>query len=392
MIELMIALTCGGIAISSMYAIGSASIRTFRAQDRIATTQSSLRSAMAQVKRDFQRAGFQGTPNIDLPGERCTPPVGPPLNSTVVGYKNGRLAAISAYRQKVDATEGGFEDLDPKPLNTWNRIDDVILTGNYSTSGEYMGVLVVGAGKGLTVPYSTQGFARDFTHWYDVSGSERAGDCNVGALQTAFTKGRLVRVHTLSDLNAFLPIESAICDSVNNVAQINLTETVPSSCNATSGWLSPLNTIRYWVKNAGGTAASRAGNRIAVLHRTEVDPNKKEEALVVDQLGGGSRVVDDRMVLDYVVHFRVDFLLRGNNLNTVNFVPATQDEVAKNPERVRGAIIELGARTAEHEPDMDAKLLKTSFPPFRVYDTRGAARTRVLKAELLLPNLANEGL
>ncbi|HKP63464.1 MAG TPA: prepilin-type N-terminal cleavage/methylation domain-containing protein [Polyangiales bacterium] len=395
-VELMIALTCGGIAISSMYMIGAASMRTFRAQDRVATTQSSLRSAMAQVKRDFQRAGFLGTPNVNMAGERCTAPVGVPLNDESGGLGVGRLAAISEYVPGVTAADGGFEDLDPEKLNTWNRIDNVILSGNYLTSGEYMGVIVAAAGTSLTVPFTTQGFTRDFTHWYSEGGTRTAGSCDGRALANTFAAGRLLRVHALSELNAFVAIRSASCDTTNNVARINLNETIPGNCNATGGWISPVNFIRYSVKNATGDEASRVGkNRVAVLRRTEVDPNNKATALVVTD-DDGTTHTDDRAVLDYVVHFRVDFLMRGSNVNSIDFMPASQASVAANPERVRGAIIELGARTTEHEPDMAVQDMKVAFPPFRVYgkagdDTPGAARTRVLRAELLLPNLANEG-
>jgi type II secretory pathway pseudopilin PulG len=391
-VELMIALTCGGIAISSMYIIGTASMRTFRAQERIATTQSSLRSALAQVKRDFQRAGFMGTPNVDLPAERCTPPVSSPVNDTSNSLGRGRLAAISAYQQNLTPSVGGFSELDPDGLNVWNRLDDVILTGNYSTSAEYMGVLVAPSGMSLSIPYSTHGFTRDFTHWY-AAGGQAAGTCNEGVLKLAFAKGRLLRLHTLAEPNAFLPIASATCNNTDSLAQIDLDATIPGTCNGTGGWISPVNVIRYWVKNAQDVLEKTvvsAKNRVVQLRRTEVYPDDKTKALEISE-GGATRLADDRAVLDYVVHFRVDFLMRDTNINSIDFVPATQLMVANNPERVRGAIIELGARTSEHEPEMDGALFDVRFPPFKVYNTRGSARTRVMKAELLLPNLAQEG-
>jgi prepilin-type N-terminal cleavage/methylation domain-containing protein len=58
MIELMVSLAVGGVAIGAIYAIGSASTRQFQAEHYIANTQSSLRIAMSQVKRDIARAGF----------------------------------------------------------------------------------------------------------------------------------------------------------------------------------------------------------------------------------------------------------------------------------------------------------------------------------------------
>jgi hypothetical protein len=70
---------------------------------------------------------------------------------------------------------------------------------------------------------------------------------------------------------------------------------------------------------------------------------------------------------------------------------ALETDVQDKPEFIRGAIIELAARTAEHEPDMDVTLNTARLPPFRVFKTQGAARTRSLRAELFLPNIAYEG-
>ncbi|KAF0166734.1 MAG: hypothetical protein FD160_4059, partial [Caulobacteraceae bacterium] len=71
LLELMVALTVGGIAISSMYAIGAGSTRVFRQQNDIANAQTTLRMAMDQVKRDIARAGYLGTPDASLPGQGC---------------------------------------------------------------------------------------------------------------------------------------------------------------------------------------------------------------------------------------------------------------------------------------------------------------------------------
>jgi hypothetical protein len=98
--------------------------------------------------------------------------------------------------------------------------------------------------------------------------------------------------------------------------------------------------------------------------------------------------VDDRAILDYVVRFTVDFIVRTTDANTISIVPATEAVVQANPEFVRGAIIELAARTAEHEPDMDVSLTTARLPPFRVFKTQGAARTRSLRAEIFIPNVA----
>src|SRR5690348_14032512 len=72
LLEVMVALAVGGIALGSLYAVGSASQRHFRQQQRISATQTSLRAAMDELKHDFQRAGYLGTPNSQMAGEICS--------------------------------------------------------------------------------------------------------------------------------------------------------------------------------------------------------------------------------------------------------------------------------------------------------------------------------
>ncbi len=388
-VELMIALTVGGIAISSLYAVGAASTRNFREQNRISSTQSSLRAAMNQIKRDFQRAGYLATPNIELAGEWCMKGTSP-LHDDRVNQGYGQIAAISAFHNDVTPPDA----LDPDKLNKKSlvEVDDVILMGNYATSGEYMGVIMAGDGKSLTIPTTTQGFRRDFAHWYTGGGGAVVGTCDQVALQTAFAPGRLVRIHTMPGLHAFTQVTASSCDA--SLAKIELKDAIPSGqCNATGGWVSPVSTIRYHVAEADKESESRLTeiNRVAVLRRTELDPNDKAKPLVIND-GGTLRNADDRAVLDYAVRFNVEFLMRKDADQQVNFVAATETAVRSTPERVRGVIVEIAARTAEHEPDMDNLLgASARLPPFRVLKTPGAARTRALKAELFLPNIALEG-
>ncbi|HET6339704.1 MAG TPA: prepilin-type N-terminal cleavage/methylation domain-containing protein, partial [Polyangiales bacterium] len=91
-VELMVSLCVGGIAISSLYAVGAASTRHFREQQRISTTQSSLRSAMNQIKRDFARAGYLATPNVAANGESCGVAPTAPVNDSSNALGRGKLA------------------------------------------------------------------------------------------------------------------------------------------------------------------------------------------------------------------------------------------------------------------------------------------------------------
>jgi len=388
MVELMVALTVGGIAISSIYAIGAASTQNFRQQQRVSATQSSLRAAMNQIKRDFARAGYLGTPRVEQIGERCgvTGPIGAPLDDASRAAETGRLAAISAYTEIAEKPDA----LDPDDLNPWATVSDVTLMGNFATSGEYGGIALSVDGKTVNVPSTSQSFRRDFSSWY-TAGVRTAGVCNESALLAAFTPGRIVRVRALNDLSHFTTITDASCPNVADVpAVITLDTPVPSTCVADTGWISPINTIRYHAVDATDDETSRIGaNLVAVLRRTEVDPEKKGDPLEVPE-GGSSRVVDDRAILDLVTRFNVRFLMRrttGTSPTAVDFAPAEELAVNTNPERIRGVIIELAARTAEYEADLPA-VFGPRRRPFRMSTTNAGARTRMLRAELLLPNIA----
>src|SRR4029079_17046182 len=93
LLELMVARPLCGIAISSIYAVGAASTRTFHQQHQVASTQSSLRIAMGQIKSDFGRAGYMGTPNAN--GPLCQT-IGAPLHAPAPAG-NGALAGIARY-------------------------------------------------------------------------------------------------------------------------------------------------------------------------------------------------------------------------------------------------------------------------------------------------------
>jgi prepilin-type N-terminal cleavage/methylation domain-containing protein len=377
LLEVMIALAVGGIALSSIYAVGAASTRHFRQQQRISSTQTSLRSAMDQLKRDFQRAGFLATPNVQANAEACAT-VGAPLDDATNTAGTGRLAAVSSFSKNVNPRP---TDLDPGNLNGWATMDTVTVMGNYATSGEYPGISVAPGGLVVTVPMNWQSFQRDFAVWTGLN----AGQCNTAAFAAAFAVGRMVRIHTQTERNFYSTVASVTCSGAV-AATVTLNTPIPSQCNADAGWISPVNTLRYQAVNATGDDAARSTtNRNVVLRRTEVMPDNKANPLL--QVGGNVPI-DDRNILDYVVRFNVDFMMSNGSPNSVNLAPAAAGDVLLRPEQVRGVIIDLAARTAEHEPEFRTII---PFLAFQVLSTPGAARVRQLHAELLLPNVAYRG-
>ncbi|MCA9616172.1 MAG: prepilin-type N-terminal cleavage/methylation domain-containing protein, partial [Myxococcales bacterium] len=55
LLELMVALVAGLVAILAVYYVSSASARHFHEQQRVAQTQTSIRMAMQQLRRDIGR-------------------------------------------------------------------------------------------------------------------------------------------------------------------------------------------------------------------------------------------------------------------------------------------------------------------------------------------------
>jgi prepilin-type N-terminal cleavage/methylation domain-containing protein len=374
LLEVMIALAVGGIALGSMYAVGSASTRHFREQQRISATQTSLRTAMDILKHDFQRAGFLSTPSAAIPGESCY--AVPSLIDNSAGHQ---LAAVAGYIKGAQKPES----LDPNQLNAsrFYTVDQVWLTGNYATSGEYPGISIAADNVTVTIPMAWQSFQRDFTNWQGTN----AGVCQPEAFNAAFPVGRLVRLHGLNERNFYTRVRSTTC--TNTVAAVVIQDAVPSFCNVEGGWIAPVNTLRYAVVDAAADEGSRVGiNRVSVLRRTEVQPGARTQALR-DTAG---EIVEDRGLLDYVVNFNVGFMLgMGDGTSRVVMMPVADTALFANRERVRGVILDLAARTPEHEPEFSSDVPAAAF---RVYDTVGAARVRRAHAELLLPNIAYRGL
>lgn len=423
LLELMVALTVGGIAISSMYAIGAGSTRVFRQQNDIANAQTALRMAMDQLKRDIARAGYLGSPDASLPGQSCAS-VNPGLHAPA---GSGRLAAIARFQNDV-AVNGTNDNtaLATTPNGTdvnqtaGFTADEVVMFGNYSTGAEYPIERDPGDLTKVVVPQGFYDFKRDFTKWwlptplpYDLE-----------AFHEAFAVGRVVGLRRPSGEYYFDTIAlNGITDPVYasgvlvTPLRVQLSSGIPTSCSDVA-YISPLNAIRYSVQNAaaGGDDAARFAEGtgpVAQLVRTEVEPADKLTPL-------GSAGPDRRAILDYVVGFHLAFTMTadtaegapdsygvgtlplatmigaggaGTTSGSTTNAPGSVSGVTGNPARVRAVSIDLAARTPEQDPRFpwDAALC-AEMRCFRVFDDRpGAARVRRLHAEVFLPNIAGQG-
>jgi prepilin-type N-terminal cleavage/methylation domain-containing protein len=393
LLELMVALTVGGIAITSIYAVGAASTRAFHQQQQIATLQSSLRIALGQLKRDFARAGYLGTPNVGA-GMVCTNP-GAPLHDPV---GNGALAAIARYDEDFCANSAnGCSNIHgtTAATETANRTagftaDSVVLMGNYETAYEYPITKVSAGNAGVSISPDSHAYRTDFTRWH----AGLVTDHDQTAFQEVFTRRRLIRIRTPRDLYHFALVTAAVAPTVNSDPEIQFAPALPAGCASeasSENSIAPISAIRYFVRNELNPPAANADTfgPMAQLVRADMDPAAKQTTMLAG-------TPPPRVVLDYVVAFRVRFVMNGATPpgaidNFVVGVPGAT--VTTNPERVRAVRIDLAARTPEQDERFPYNLNTCSaMRCFQVFDRRpGASRVRAVHAEVFIPNVAFEG-
>jgi prepilin-type N-terminal cleavage/methylation domain-containing protein len=393
LLELMVALTVGGIAITSIYAVGAASTRAFHQQQQIASLQSSLRIALGQLKRDFARAGFLATPNIAA-GMACSNP-GAPLHDPV---GNGSLAAIARYDQDFCSNSAnGCSNIHgaTAATETANRAagftaDSVVLIGNYETAYEYAITKVSFGNAGVFISPDSHAYRTDFTRWH----AGVVTDHDQTAFEDAFARRRLIRIRTPRDFHHFAQVTAAVAPTVTADPEIQFAPALPAGCaseTASENSIAPVSAIRYFVRNEVNPLPANADTfgPMAQLVRAEMDPVAKQTTLL-------AAAPPPRVVLDYVVAFRLAFVMNGATAIGApdNFVPgAPGTTVATNPERVRAIRIDLAARTPEQDERFPwSQNTCADLQCFRVFDDRpGAARVRAVHAEVFVPNVAFEG-
>jgi prepilin-type N-terminal cleavage/methylation domain-containing protein len=398
LLELMVALTIGAMAVTSVYTLGAASSRRFGEQRRISNVQTSLRIAMNHLKRDIARAGYLGSPNAAAPGERCM------VTQTPV--------AISF----LDNPATDFQLIDPNDQHGGVQADRIVLTGDYVTRGDYLISGLDNAGTTAYFQSNWQAFRRDFTNWWkDPPAPETINGTDFSA---AFQTNRWMRLQNQQGFKFFVPITASGTDnSVPPLAQVTFAGALPIGNPCVGGFMggakaAPLSMIRYRLAQAAATGPNAAvdavikGNNIQLV-REEIDPVNSTNPLDPTQsaLMANTR---RQTLLDYVVHFDVDFVIdaRTRSAGTppclVRYddgLPSPNAAACANvgfaPERIRAAIVTLSARTPEQDPRF-IWLARTAGQPLTRYQFNpalpGAARVRTLRAEILVPNVAQPGL
>lgn len=373
LLELMIASTAGALVVASLVYVSNASTSYFREQQRIANTQSSLRLAMDQIRRDFARAGFGATPNSLFPDYQPCQQVGAPQQIQAFQvFDNITLAPL------INPT--GEHSLDGQALQG----DGVRLMGNYATSSEYT-IRGVQAGLDVGVQTDSIAFARDFTSWVAGPPYNVVPDL----FNNAFLVGRLVRLRG-TEGNRFFAYVAGTAPNLNPPV-VRLSAPLQPACSTLAGgMISPVSVLDYTLMAAAGPAANNnvaaAGINTQLVRQEIALNNNAQLANTFNQV-----------VAEHVVNFNVELITNTNAVRTMPVVLATAvgaNAAAAPPERIFSAIVTLSVRTALPDPrfpwiaqDPGAELTRFRFNP--APDLR-AARVRTARAEIFLPNIANE--
>ncbi|MBW2460992.1 MAG: hypothetical protein JRH11_05055 [Deltaproteobacteria bacterium] len=363
----MVALVAGAIAITSIYFVSSASSRHFHEQQRIAQSQMNLRTAAAQVRRDFSRAGYLGSPNT--------------VEETVCPDATGSVDASTTDFGAIEVLDGDATLVLTEASTNGVEADTVRLTGNFASGDAYK---VAGTQTSTTLNFATtwQGFRRSFGVPYDDA-----------LLTSVMQAGRFV--HIVNDGNGghwFAQITSVSATTLPPTITIDrgLPDCFRRCVDGCT--LSPLSKIEYTVismadptlsaLNAGSPVAGSTG---AVLVRRELT--------FADVLVANSQ----RIVAEYVADFDVDLISNtqlgaGLPLTLVLQDDANAETVsAANPHLVRSAVIRLSLRTSTEDQRFPyvARAAGAALTRFDINTAIvGAARVRTTNLEVLLTNVA----
>ena len=103
--------------------MSSASSRHFHEQQRIAQSQMNLRTAAAQIRRDFSRAGYLGSPNT--------------VKETVCPDAAGTVDAAATDFGAIEVLNGEATTVLAEASTNGVEADTVRLTGNFASGDAY---------------------------------------------------------------------------------------------------------------------------------------------------------------------------------------------------------------------------------------------------------------
>ncbi|MEO0321364.1 MAG: prepilin-type N-terminal cleavage/methylation domain-containing protein [Myxococcota bacterium] len=382
LLELMTALVAGLVAVTATYLISAETSRHFNEQARVAQTQTSVRMAMEQLRRDIARAGFFGTPNTQTE-QRC---VNAAFNYGALAYQDG--AGTAAL-----------------PLAGVNNVeaDQLTLVGNYATSDGYLARPAGAANNAVIVQEGWQAFRRSFGAPEIPAGGAgfTANAYDPNFFQAVFSQDNQLHIETTAGNHFFVAIQGST--GVNRqVAFAPGTPPNPDCGDLTGSTVAPLSRIRYRVLDPAADARFAA-----LVNPTDAARGITNSVLIREQIqfNGADTVVPgtERVILEYVANFSLTFVVDNRappfagppNLVLLDDTQGAQAFLAANPERVRSVIVDLSARTPDADPGF--RPLAGNRDPaangpltrYRVIpNLDAAARVRSIRSEIFLPNVA----
>ena len=372
LLEMMAALTAGLIAIGSIYTLGSTTSKHFHEQQRISQTQMSLRMAMMRITRDIARAGFGGTPST-----RADLNAGIGCGQTPT---NGHFSAI------------GFQDNQdtanlPNAAVNGVQADRIQLIGNYNTSDVFR--VMPAASNAVVLQPNWQAFRRSF----GIVGST----FDTVAFQNAFSPGSTLHIRTVGGHHIYRQITAV--NPTTQTVQFN-----PGfSCGGerlNMAMVAPLSRVVYRV--VGPTDENVNLDRIfgdSVQQNLDAVRGTQNSVLIRQNfnVAGNPIAGTEQIVLEYVADFDLQFIVDTQTAPGLPPIYALEQgaagntpNVLNNPHRIRSVIVNLSARTADHDRTFPfvARAAGASLTRYQLVPTlEGAARVRSMRSEVQLRNM-----
>lgn len=378
LVELMVALVIGALVVAAVFTLGGASSRHFQEQQRIGTTQRSVRMAMDRLRRDISRAGYLGVPDTRSPLVRMCPTPATPRPVQSIWFVdndpagNGALDAVNRAGNTVSA-------------------DRLRLTGNFATNDAYLVRSTDATGSQIFLQTDWLGFRRSF-----VVGTGGSATVDTARFNQVFAPGRMLHIETQNGFHFVVDITGAIVNASGTVATVTIAQGLGANNPCLRGLgrgsiVTPISQVEYFIGPATGVLVPRSPavtGANTVLFRQELNmTNLTPRAGTV------------RPVLEWAVDFNLSFIVNNAPLGTPPTLvrqdgAAAVNAVQNSAWQVRSVIASLAARTPEQDrrfpwPDTWTGARPTTAPlnRFRVFPTQpGAARVRQLTTEIQLPN------
>ncbi len=439
LVEMMIAIVGGLIAISSVYAVSGALNRQFFEQQRIATTQGAAQIALEEIRHDIMRAGLFGSPNASLEkgtsstvsavkGKSCDPT---PMELDKLGTGTMPVTAFQYYYD-VDTSV-----VDPGGFNG-TRADRLRIVGNTMTSDRYVIEEYDADGTAgriyVRLEEESQAFRRSFLYGYASTGLPipfRTGtnDTQFNALIGAFNPRAIVHIETPEGNHFFRRVLRGPVFTAGLVTgHLELADPLPvkTACLpgvARGSTIAPLTWLEYLVASPDGAEVPGAFMEfqgIWYLPTITEDPllpppeaSELEETnavLVSRQLApdtGAPVLFTTRVLAEWVADFRISFLIDTNSgtalppnleLRDHTTSPTAEEVINGNPtpapEQVRVVIVDLALRNPVEDPSLPfVSADGGALTRYEVDSTqKGSSRVRHAHIEIPMRNLAGRNL